>query len=102
MEGCALDFQEEATEGLPITALFGQAHVWIRFRCMRCNFHRTALPNQKLAKLMVKGGGAGDDATLEKLASLAKEPCKSCGKTDWRVDVLWPDLGSEGRRRGGA
>ncbi len=99
MEGCALDFQEEASGGLPITALLGQPHVSIRFQCTRCKFHRTALPDQILARLKAKGGTMGDDATVEKLASLAKEPCKSCGKTAWRVDVLWPDPGSEGQRR---
>ena len=99
MEGCALDFHEEGAGGLPITALLGHAHVSIRFQCTRCKFYRTALPDQILAKLKAKGGAAGDDATVEKLASLATEPCKNCGKTAWRVDVLWPDPGGEGQRR---
>ncbi len=99
MEGCALDFHEETSGGLPIDSLRGRARVAIRFKCTACGFHRTALPDQILAKLRAMGGTASHDATVQKVAGLAKEPCKSCGKTDWRVDVLWPDPNSEGGRR---
>ena len=97
-EGCALDFYEERRIGLRLSWLVDRPHVAIRFACQSCNFQRVTPPARVLAKLRAKGPGAGDDDTVEKLAKLPMAPCKACGKTDWRVDVVWANVNSSGWR----
>ena len=98
IEGCAIDWFEERPIGFRLSWLIGRPHVSIRFMCKTCKFHRTTLPDRVLAKLREKGPGVADDATVQKLAKLPMEACKNCGKKDWRVDVLWPNVNSAGYR----
>jgi hypothetical protein len=97
-EGCALEWFEERPVGFRLDWLLGRPHVTIRFLCEACKFHRTALPDRVLARLREKGAGVADGATVEGLAKLPMEACKNCGKTRWRVDVLWPNVKSAGYR----
>jgi hypothetical protein len=93
-EGCGIDWFEERPIGFRLQWLLGRPHVTIRFTCQTCKFHRSTSPDRVLAKLRAKGAGAADDATVEKLAKLPMEACKNCGKSNWRVDVLWPNANS--------
>jgi hypothetical protein len=92
IDGCAMDWFEERPIGFRLDWLLGRPHVAIRFMCVGCKFHRTALPDRVVAKLQAKGPSASNDATVEKLAKMPMEACKNCGKNNWRVDVLWPDV----------
>jgi hypothetical protein len=98
IEGCAIDWFEERPIGFRLSWLLGRPYVSIRFQCEACKFHRTALPDQVLAKLRAKGPGAADDATVDTLAKLPMGPCKACGKTRWKIEVLWPNVNSAGYR----
>ena len=64
--------------------------------CEACKFHRTALPDRVLARLREKGANVADG--VEGLAKLPMGACRNCGKTRWRVDVLWPNVKSAGYR----
>ncbi len=97
-EGCALDWFEERPTGFRLRWLLGRPHVTIRFTCNACKFNRSTLPDRVLERVRAKGPGAADDATVETLGKLPMAPCKNCGKRNWRVDVLWPDVRSAGYR----
>jgi len=74
-------------------------HVRIRIRCSSCGFFRAATPESVIARLSGQRS-IPDGLLVTELAAEIKGPCRQCRKSIWRVDVLWPDTGSEGWRRG--
>jgi hypothetical protein len=98
LTGCGLDFHEDRRGGLPLRGLFGRSHVRIRVKCAACGFFRAATP-EAIYKRVTAGKEPMDGLLVTEIAAQIKGPCGQCKKTSWRVDVLWPDLNSEGFRR---
>jgi hypothetical protein len=96
--GCGLDFHVDRTAGLRLSALLGRAHVRIRIKCQGCGFFRAAKVESIIAKLST-GTVRGGDLLTTDIRSRISGPCKTCRKSSWRVDVLWPNVESAGYRR---
>ncbi len=94
---CSLDFRVESGPGLPLEALLGRPHVSIRWKCRGCKFFRTSLPDRVIASLEAKKLGGGG-TPIRDLGKLIKGPCQACGKSNWDIDVLWPNTESVGYR----
>jgi hypothetical protein len=99
LTGCGLDFHDDRRGGLPLRALFGRSHVRVRVKCSGCGFFRTATP-EVLWRRATAGKEPMDGLLVSEVAAQIKGPCKQCGKSNWRVDVLWPNRNTEGSRRG--
>ena len=98
LTGCGLDFHEDRRGGLPLRALFGRSHVHIRIKCDGCGFFRVATP-EALWRRITKDKDPTYGLLVTEVAAQIKGPCSQCKKTNWRVDVLWPNRDSEGIRR---
>jgi hypothetical protein len=98
LTGCGLDFHDDRRGGLPLRALFGRSHVRVRVKCDACSFFRVATP-EAIYKRATAGKEPMDGLLVTEIAAQIKGPCSQCKKTNWRVDVLWPDPHSEGFRR---
>jgi hypothetical protein len=100
LTGCGLDFHEDRKGGLPLQGLFGRAHVHVRIKCVGCGFFRTA-PPEALWRRITKGQDKEPiyGLLVTEVAAQIKGPCRACGKSSWRVDVLWPNRDTEGFRR---
>ncbi len=98
LAGCGLDFHEDPKAGLPLRALLGRSHVKIRIKCAGCGFFRVTRVEGLIAKLSATRPMA-DSLMTSEVPSQITGPCKTCKKSAWRVDVLWPALNSEGQRR---
>jgi hypothetical protein len=99
LAGCGLAFHSDNRAGLPVRSLVGRSHVRLRIKCAACGFFRIALPEAVIAKLSAKGP-MPDGFPISDIAGSIKGPCRQCKKTAWRVEVIWPDVKSEGYRRG--
>jgi len=91
LEGCILSFHDlPADIELTLDRLTGKPHVRVRLKCRGCNLVRTFIAEDIIAKLRASKKGDGG-TRLEGLGKLISGPCpaKSCGKSNWTVDVLW-------------
>jgi hypothetical protein len=98
LAGCGLAFHSDNRAGLPLRALVGRSHVRLRIKCAGCGFFRVALPEGLIAKLTA-AKRMTDGFQVSEIAGSIKGPCRTCKKTAWRVDVIWPDVKSVGYRR---
>ena len=98
LAGCGLDFRLDQNAGLPLTSLLGRAHVRIRIKCEGCGFFRATSVEALIARLSA-GRPTAETLMLSQVRGRITGPCKTCRKSAWRVDVLWPDPSSEGYRR---
>jgi hypothetical protein len=101
-DGCALEFEGEVSPlTLQLNQISGQANVRIRFACTagQCNHVRTATPEAVIARLLAEKRGDPSTPVCD-LRGLLKGPCPTCGKSNWKVDVLWANTASNGWRAG--
>jgi len=92
LDSCGLVFHVAHKASLPLDALLGRSHVRIKISCGGCGFHRVTTPEALIRKIGGPGAGSGAGATdVDDIARQVKGPCKHCGKSAWRAQVLWPD-----------
>jgi len=98
LSGGALAFHEDPKADLPLRALLGRSHVKVRLKCADCGFVRTTRVEGLIAKLSATRPPT-DMLMISEIRSRITGPCKTCRRSAWRVDVLWPALKGEGHRR---
>jgi hypothetical protein len=95
LDSCGLAFHVAGRAGLPLDALLGRAHVRVRICCGGCGFYRVTTPEALIRKI---GGADAGAVDVDDIPRQVKGPCKHCGKTVWRAQVLWPDPDAWGYR----
>lgn len=98
LSGCNLSFHVEKGIGLRLDQLVGKPLVQVRFQCRGCKFFRVTLPDKVIDAAREKAKTTKEHiVTLDQLRAAPMEPCQKCGKTNWQVDVLWPERPTDGR-----
>jgi hypothetical protein len=75
-------------EGVPLVAYLAN-DVLIAVTCEHCTTRILLPPRQMIARLTAAGRGDGATGVL-KLGSVIRGPCRRCGTSRFRSEVIWP------------
>lgn len=100
LEGCGLDFHDEAPAlPLRLELFVGRPNIRLRLRCRGngCKFFRLYTVEQVIAGLERRGKGGGR-TEVAALGALMTSACPACGKANWAAEILHVDTTTVGWR----
>jgi hypothetical protein len=100
LEGCGLDFHDEAPAiPLRLELFVGRPNIRLRLRCRGggCKFFRLYAVEQVIAGLEQRKKGNGR-TEVTGLGALMTSACPACKKTNWTAEILHVDTATMGWR----